>query len=845
MRKITSFTAGLIFVILTPFLFNSVYAQDETKITASDAAFAARFGSSVAICGNMLLVGAKSDAPNGLLGAGAAYVFERVGTNWHEVTKLIASDAKQGDLFGVAVDIDGEYLIVGASLCEDNGYKSGAAYIFKRTGNTWLEETKILAEDGSANDRFGCSVSISGDYAAIGAYESDAVGYHSGTAYIFKRDAYGWFQQARLSASDAIDGGFFGKSVSIDGNYCAIGADMEYYDSTGACYVFKRNGTNWSEQAKLTAADSKPSELFGFSVSLSDDRIVVGSYGDNMFTGSAYVFVRNGMSWHQEAKLIASDGSIRDSFGHSVSIDGEEIVIGALYDDDNGDRSGSAYVFARKNTGWNEVAKLIASDGTEVDQFGEAVCIHNRYAAIGAAEDGDQLLASGSVYLYDLSALLRSEIVLSVGNISAFPGDTIGIPITVEFPAGKTYDAAEIAFGSYQSGLQFIEIDTASSIIGDALWTYQANETGSLLMTGYAGSQDISGNGIFCNLKFKVTGEPCTDVPITFESALFNTGEDSVITTDGSVKINPIPVYGDVDENGLIQAHDAALILKHLVGIDTLLCQQLANADVTLDGSVSALDASMILQYIVVLIDSLPYDTTESLLLASGKISMNDGSIQAGEIVDVPLYLDNSDNIFSFEGRIAYNPIHLTLAEIIWASQLNQYTKLDAARSGKIQFAGCGTSPSIQDGIFATLRFIVDDDFNENETTVKLHKMRWNENTVMENIAISTLTAATAINQMDRRLPAKFELLQCYPNPFNPETTIRYQLPVAAHVELIIYNISGDAIRTLTCQHNDAGYHQIQWDGKNDQGVPVASGLYVYRLKTTGFDQAQKMLLLR
>ena len=265
--------------------------------------------------------------------------------------KITASDGGAVDQFGFSVSISGDYAIVGAFLDDDNGDDSGSAYVFKRTGSSWAEEAKLLASDGAADDGFGFSVSISGDYAVVGAALDDDNGDNSGSAYVFKRTGTIWSQEAKLLASDGAALDRFGFSVSISGDYAAVGAyfDDDNGDDSGSAYVFKRTGTSWAEEAKLLPSDGAADDLFGYSVSISGDYALVGARfdddnGDD--SGSAYLFKRTGTSWAQEAKLLASDGAAGDVFGHSVSISGNYAVVGAALDDDNGGDSGSAYVYS-------------------------------------------------------------------------------------------------------------------------------------------------------------------------------------------------------------------------------------------------------------------------------------------------------------------------------------------------------------------------------------------------------------------------------------------------------------------------------------------------------------------
>ena len=401
-RLLLTLTIG---AILYQALTEPTYAQiSEFKITATDGAVSDRFGFSVSISGDYAVVGAYLDDDNGT-DAGSAYVSKRNGTSWAQEAKLLPSDGAAGDFFGWSVSISGDYAVVGAHLDNDNGSISGSAYVFKRTGTSWAQEAKLLPSDGETADHFGISVSISGDYAVVGAYQDNDNGANSGSAYVFKRTGTSWTQEVKLLPSDGAAGDFFGWSVSISGDYAVVGAfgHDDNGSDAGSAYVFKRTGTSWTQEVKLLASDGAADDLFGNSVSISGDYAVVGAFwhDDNgSDAGSAYVFKRTGTSWTQEVKLLASDGAADDLFGKSVSISGDYAVVGAFGHDGNGNDAGSAYIFKRTGTSWAQEAKLLASDGAADDWFGFSVSISGSYYIVGAYLDDDNGSASGSAYIY-------------------------------------------------------------------------------------------------------------------------------------------------------------------------------------------------------------------------------------------------------------------------------------------------------------------------------------------------------------------------------------------------------------------------------------------------------------
>src|SRR3990172_3418908 len=264
--------------------------------------------------------------------------------------KLTAGDGAAGDYFGERVSVDGDTALVGAVWDDDNGTNSGSAYVYVRSGTTWSQQAKLTAGDGAAGDWFGSWVSVDGDTALVGAMFDDDKGTDSGSAYVFVRSGTSWSQQAKLTASDGAAGDELGESASLDGNTALVGVyrDDDNGTDSGSAYVFVRSGTTWSQQAKLTAGDGAAGDQFGASVSVAGDAALLGARFDDdngPDSGSAYVLVRSGTAWSQQAKLTAGDGAAGDQFGSDVSVACDTALLAAGGDDDNGTDSGSAYVF--------------------------------------------------------------------------------------------------------------------------------------------------------------------------------------------------------------------------------------------------------------------------------------------------------------------------------------------------------------------------------------------------------------------------------------------------------------------------------------------------------------------
>ena len=328
-------------------------------------------------------------------------------------------------------DIDGEAagdnFGVGVSMSSDGKRIAVGA----ENNDSWGQIIRKYVNDSALEDYLGSSVAISGDYAIAGTPGDDS----GGAAYILVRSggSQTWTQHDKIEASDEAAGDSFGISVSISGDYAIVGA---YGDGSyaGSAYIFIRSGTSWSQQAKLTASDAATNDNFGYRVSISGSYAIVGAYGDDSNKGSAYIFIRSGTSWSQQQKLLATDGVAPDNFGISVSIDDEYAIIGANNDDA---ATGSAYIFNRSGTTWTQQSHLRASDQAANDYFGVSVDINKGsnggHAVVGAYQDDDTADGSGSAYIYKLSSDLTSwRIDKKVVANDPAQGDRYGASVAID-----------------------------------------------------------------------------------------------------------------------------------------------------------------------------------------------------------------------------------------------------------------------------------------------------------------------------------------------------------------------------------------------------------------------------
>ena len=407
---------------------------DPSKLTAADGLRGDEFGYSVAVDGNTAVIGAyqddHTDDGNTIGNAGSAYVFTKVSGVWKQVAKLTADDGAANDEFGYSVAVDDDTIVVGTHQndADTNDNDEGAAYIFTKPALGWGDwsnldtdgkaalTTKLTAFGAAAEDEFGISVAVDGNTVLVGAHQDDDNGDNSGAAYIFTKFGDVWgnapasgnhrVETAKLVASDAAANDEFGISVALDGDTAVIGAyhddhtdDGNTIGNAGSAYVFTKVSGVWSQKAKLIAVDGAANDEFGISVAVDGDTAVIGARQDDTSDGAAYVFTKVSDVWSQKAKLTASDGAADDEFGISVAVEGDTVVIGAYQDDDNGDLSGSAYVFTRDSSGgWRQRDKLTASDGEARDRYGYSVGVSGDTVVVGAYSDDSNEANTGAAY---------------------------------------------------------------------------------------------------------------------------------------------------------------------------------------------------------------------------------------------------------------------------------------------------------------------------------------------------------------------------------------------------------------------------------------------------------------
>ncbi len=439
-------------------------------------------------------VGSGGDAGGGIGGIGGDGGIGGVVDCQHafltcSVTYFKASNTDAGDLFGFGVATFRDTLAIAARL-EDGGSTSingsqndntkvdaGAAYVFTRSGDAWMQQAYIKPTNAASYDRFGTAIALDADTLAIGA--SDALG--TGAAYVFFREDSLWTQQAIVRATN-LGADDFGGRLDVQGDTLVVGAYFEDSSSTGvdgdeldenagnsgAAYVFTRSGSIWTQQSYLKASNTEHGDGFGYAVALDGDTLAVGARyedggiagvdgddADNSMAdaGAVYVFVRDGASWVQQAYVKPSNPGEGDHFGSSIALEGDTLVVGARFEDSSATDpqapdesvvdSGAVYVFKRSGTVWAQEARLKASNPKALDKFGTGLAIRGDLLAVGAHGeassnsflDGDQenrvddsAPSSGAVLLFTRSGATWSQRAF-VKAPNAGTGDLFGYAV--------------------------------------------------------------------------------------------------------------------------------------------------------------------------------------------------------------------------------------------------------------------------------------------------------------------------------------------------------------------------------------------------------------------------------
>lgn len=363
---------------------------DYAMASATDGVANDQFGQSVSIFGNTAAIGVRQDDGQ----KGAVFIYNKTSQGWVESFKIVAGDGASGDQFGYDVDLFEDYLVVGCPFDNDGVFTDkGSVYVFKRSGNSWAQQTKLLPSDVAQSDQFGISVSIDSIRIVAGVTHGDGVVANSGAAYIFKLENDVWTQEAKIFASNGAEPNQFGTSVTISGNKVVCG-DLALNSNMGGAYFFLRTGSSWQEIQIITPADGAASDNFGNDLDLYKNYLIVGSRFHDLPTGNAgaaYVYSFNGSDFVQETKITGTE--LGEFLGSSVAIHEGYFLIGSINSDVTSSCPGT-----HTNQGMVKLYKLIPGGfinfitnitdafGLINDQFGFACSIYKDQFIIGAPQ---------------------------------------------------------------------------------------------------------------------------------------------------------------------------------------------------------------------------------------------------------------------------------------------------------------------------------------------------------------------------------------------------------------------------------------------------------------------------
>jgi hypothetical protein len=463
---VKSFLSALSLIV---FLVTTLRGQQETKLTAFDGNPDDEFGAAVAVYADHALVAAPQNSTFPHLWRGTVYAYKRdsVSGEW-ELVNYIDGDGEL-DRFGTAVAMYRGYGIVGSPYSTVLGESNrGCAYILHgNDAGSYAIVSWLIAADGGPYDQFGRSVSICDSFALVGAPFSDSGGVGAGSAYVFQKVGSDWNQQATLSADDRSYGSYFGRSVAISGDFAVVGVNPDV-DSPkpNAAYVFRRDGEDWIQETKLLADGFLKSDLFGYSVGIRGEYMMIGAPGDDDQgdgSGSVYAYKRAVGGWSFITKLLANDGSAGCGFGSAICMDEMQAIIGAERGSGTFDGTGVAYIFVRNGDTWTQQAKVYASDGAPADSFGISVAIHGNNAIVGAlrADRSEWNARTGAAYIYTaFTSGYLSVTPQSIDFRDVPSGQSSTRPVEVENKGFADLHVTSVALTG--PGSTQFEVDTAS-----------------------------------------------------------------------------------------------------------------------------------------------------------------------------------------------------------------------------------------------------------------------------------------------------------------------------------------------------------------------------------------------
>lgn len=843
------------------------------KLFASDAEAGDRFGTALAMSGDYVVAGAPRNDGAGR-NSGAAYVFRRQGTEWVEQAKLVASDETRSDYFGISVAMDGDTALVGAHRTNEPLADCGTVYVFERNGEIWNQTAKLSAPDPDSFAYFGFSVGLDADTAIVGATRDDEAGHDAGAAYIFVRNQFGWAPQAKLIGNNTEAEDNFGYAVDVDGDFAIVTSPKNR--GSGSAYIYRREGIEWKQKRnririRMIPIDPDGASSFGVSVDIRGATAVIGATGGNVgeaVVGAAYVFTQNEPPfWNQHTKLVAGDRSGGDQLGFAVAIGENEVIAGAPKHNAGGLSSGAAYIFEQREDGsWVESGKLSDGETASEDQFGVSVAISGNFAISGAQQDDDIAPNAGAAYIFERSGLLWLQRTKLTAD-DAKAGDLFGNAIAMD---GETVlvGAPGVDDAGPESGAAYVFVQ-----VGDE-WIQQARFIGDDI-----GIFDRFGSAVAVHENTAIIGAHGKDEVGTDSGAAYvfvrngaSWTQQAKLTHQGAVPGDlfgfAVSVYGD---NAVVGAHQsdaagpdsgAAYFFTRNRGRWTqdilLVPNDISIGDafgyaVNLTKGAAIIGAPKEDRHLDNVGAAYVFVETRNAWVQQAKLGASDadtgdefGSAVAiyEDTVIVGAWKDNHALVDPHENPAlqsdkgsAYSFLRDGLSWVekrrIEAAYTRQADLFGASVAIKGAFAIVGASGSDNAGDNSGSAFI----FNPIDLGFR-----------SADIPFSVDPASHALSTLG--YIKQTTILQNYPNPFNPETWFPYDLAEKAEVILKIYDVRGALVRQLNIGQQEPGSYRSQekaayWDGKDQYGTKVASGMYFYTFSAGDFQRTRRMVILK
>ena len=877
--------AGAIFV----FSREEVGWVEKAKIIPEDLNPDDEFGKAIALSGDTLVVGMPrySKISND---HGTVFVYTRSGDKWIRQPNVNAYDTEENDRFGNAVDFDGKSLIVGAYSANAPKGDSGAAYVFARQRNGWTQQAKLVADDGDSFDWFGSSVAISGNLAVVGAIREDGKGVNSdsGAVYVFRRSGGSWKQEAKVIGLSTREKHNFGHTVKTNGEIFAVGVPKGGAAGNGAVYFFHYADNIWRQSG--AALTTRSGNNFGESIALQNRTIIVGSPGDDNSvideddergsTGAAYIYRKRGDRWQLIEKLLPHDAIEGDDLGYAVALDGDTAVVGSPDNSAGGPESGAAYIYTKQGEKWVKQVKLIDIVSSSEDQFGYSVAITDKMAVVGSRQDDRRGINTGSVYVYTSLTDDKGETRWDKQSVLTADDAAIG----AQFGHAVAVDKNTILVGAH--GMDDAGIDSGAAYLfakTSDVWNQQAKITGqgtgdlfgySLAIDGdmvvvgaHGANQEAGAAFVFVRdnatwrQQAKLEANDSTpgdafgySVAIHQQTVIVGAPKNDIVGTNAGAAYVFVKQGDQWVQQAKLIAADAAIGDQFGIAVATEKDTAIIGAwldDIAEPEIGAALDAGS--AYAFVRQKGNWSQQTKFIADEPGveahfglSVALNDLAVVVGA-PDHSLIEDKDEPPIPSTGSV------YSFARVgeFWSPAI-----LATISEGEKPYDRFGGTLGIS-GEKIIIGIHGDDDAGNDAGAVFIFdyvdfglEVEPEPFSVQPDSGLKISSHAKVKTGEFGGQPRQTELLSNYPNPFNPETWIPFQLAQPASVVLRLYDFEGKIIRTIDLGYKKTGFYTatnraIYWDGKNQLGESVSSGVYFYRLTTSDYDAMKKMVILK